>query len=131
MDARFCGTAVGPRCMTHLTWDMRGRSGGEGESCRKGVSRYVGQMVIYSKSRSYITFDILRRVFVDYFNYEVFYVMNVTDIDDKIIRRARREHLFAQYIEGGKALANMVSDITEAMGVSHLTVHLKVMSQVQ
>lgn len=73
-----------------------------------------------SKFRSYITFDILRRVFMDYFNYEVLYVMNVTDIDDKIIRRARREHLFAQYIGGGKELKNMVSDITEAMGVSHL-----------
>ena len=35
--------------------------------------------------RSYITFDILRRVLQSYFNYDVFYVMNITDIDDKVI----------------------------------------------
>ena len=34
--------------------------------------------------RSYITFDILRRVIVDYFRYDVLYVMNITDIDDKV-----------------------------------------------
>ena len=35
-------------------------------------------------SRSYITFDILRRVMMNYFNYDVYYVMNITDIDDKV-----------------------------------------------
>ena len=34
--------------------------------------------------RSYITFDILRRVLGGYFNYDVFYVMNITDVDDKV-----------------------------------------------
>ena len=34
--------------------------------------------------RSYITFDILRRVLSDYFNYDIFYVMNITDVDDKV-----------------------------------------------
>ncbi|CAF4619350.1 unnamed protein product [Rotaria sp. Silwood2] len=42
--------------------------------------------------RSYISFDILRRVLSDYFGYEVEYCMNITDIDDKIIEQAR-EHL--------------------------------------
>jgi len=37
-----------------------------------------------SHFRSYITFDILRRVLQSYFNYDVFYVMNITDIDDKV-----------------------------------------------
>lgn len=35
-------------------------------------------------SRSYISFDILRRILRDYFKYDVFYCMNVTDIDDKV-----------------------------------------------
>ncbi|XP_075549954.1 cysteine--tRNA ligase, cytoplasmic [Dermacentor variabilis] len=48
-------------------------------------------------ARSYISFDILRRVLTDYFGYNVFYVMNITDIDDKIIKRARQDHLFASY----------------------------------
>ncbi|RMC00174.1 hypothetical protein DUI87_22776 [Hirundo rustica rustica] len=34
-------------------------------------------------ARSYISFDILRRVLRDYFKYDVFYCMNITDIDDK------------------------------------------------
>ena len=36
--------------------------------------------------RSYITFDILRRVLRDYFSYDVTYVMNITDLDDKACR---------------------------------------------
>jgi len=38
-------------------------------------------------ARAYLSFDIVRRVLVDYFNYDVLYVMNITDIDDKIIKR--------------------------------------------
>lgn len=34
--------------------------------------------------RSYISFDIMRRVLSDYFKYDVLYVMNVTDVDDKV-----------------------------------------------
>ena len=34
--------------------------------------------------RSYISFDILRRVMQGYFNYDIFYVMNITDVDDKV-----------------------------------------------
>nr|CAH7726848.1 unnamed protein product [Callosobruchus chinensis] len=49
-------------------------------------------------ARSYITFDILRRVLTDYFGYNVFYVMNITDIDDKIIKRARQNHLYEKYV---------------------------------
>ena len=48
-------------------------------------------------ARSYITFDIIRRVLTGYFGFEVLFVQNVTDIDDKIIRRARQQHLFAKY----------------------------------
>ena len=31
-----------------------------------------------------MSFDILRRVMQEYFNYDVFYAMNVTDVDDKV-----------------------------------------------
>ena len=34
--------------------------------------------------RSYISFDILRRVMSGYFNYDIQYIMNITDIDDKV-----------------------------------------------
>ena len=67
--------------------------------------------------RSYITFDILRRVFTDYFNYEVLYVMNITDIDDKIIRRARFEHLFTEYVAKRRELCDVVADVSAAIQV--------------
>jgi len=38
-------------------------------------------------ARAYLSFDIIRRVLSDYFNYDVLYVMNITDVDDKIIKR--------------------------------------------
>lgn len=32
---------------------------------------------------NYLSFDIIRRILEDYFNYDVFAVMNITDVDDK------------------------------------------------
>lgn len=48
-------------------------------------------------ARNYVTFDIVRRILEEYFGYSILYVMNVTDVDDKIIRRAKRNHLLQQY----------------------------------
>lgn len=36
---------------------------------------------------TYVCFDILRRVMSSFFNYDVLLNMNITDIDDKIIKR--------------------------------------------
>jgi cysteinyl-tRNA synthetase len=66
-------------------------------------------------ARSYITFDILRRVLSDYFGYRINYVMNITDIDDKIIKRARHTHLLDNYTKNFPSLCNLVHDITAAM----------------
>ena len=38
-------------------------------------------------ARTYIAFDIVRRVLTDYFHYDVTYVMNITDLDDKVSGR--------------------------------------------
>lgn len=46
------------------------------------------------KYRTYLSMDIIRRVLQNYFGYQVQFVQNVTDIDDKIILRARQQHLF-------------------------------------
>ncbi|CCG82511.1 Probable cysteinyl-tRNA synthetase [Taphrina deformans PYCC 5710] len=48
-------------------------------------------------ARNYVTTDILRRLIKDYFGYQVRYVQNVTDVDDKIIIKARHNLLFEQY----------------------------------
>lgn len=50
-------------------------------------------------ARCYITFDIIRRILANYFGYNIFYVMNITDIDDKIIKRARSNYLCDDFIE--------------------------------
>jgi hypothetical protein len=36
--------------------------------------------------RNYLTQDIVRRILRDYFGYDVNFVMNITDIDDKVCR---------------------------------------------
>lgn len=66
-------------------------------------------------ARSYITFDILRRVLQSYFNYDVFYVMNITDIDDKIIFRARRNHLLEKYNEENNSPEKIIEDVNAAL----------------
>ena len=49
-------------------------------------------------ARAYLTFDILRRILQDYFHYNVIYQVNITDVDDKIILRARQNYLVEQYV---------------------------------
>ncbi|XP_035891839.1 cysteine--tRNA ligase, cytoplasmic [Anopheles stephensi] len=68
-------------------------------------------------ARSYISFDILRRVLTDYFGYNVLYVMNITDIDDKIIKRARQNYLYEQYLQQAKdmPLERLLDDSKEVM----------------
>jgi cysteinyl-tRNA synthetase len=64
-------------------------------------------------ARTYLTFDILRRVMEDYFGYEILYVMNITDIDDKIILRARQRYLFAEYKAQAKQLSRELIEEVE------------------
>ncbi|XP_053600485.1 cysteine--tRNA ligase, cytoplasmic [Plodia interpunctella] len=63
-------------------------------------------------ARSYISFDILRRVMSDYFGYDILYVMNITDIDDKIIKRARQNYLFEKYVQETRSLNVTIDDAT-------------------
>ncbi len=51
-----------------------------------------------------MTQDIIRRILVDYFGYDVHFVMNITDIDDKV-----REHNAPQnpYIERSRSLTDL------------------------
>ncbi|XP_044761847.1 cysteine--tRNA ligase, cytoplasmic [Coccinella septempunctata] len=81
----------------------------------KKVTWYSCGPTVYDAShmghaRSYITFDILRRVLTDYFKYDVFFVMNITDIDDKIIKRARQNYLFDKYVSENHDLEVVLSD---------------------
>ncbi len=69
---------------------------------RKQLSWYACGPTVYDSAhmghaRNYVTFDIIRRVLEDYFGYNILYVMNVTDVDDKIILRARRSYLLQAF----------------------------------
>lgn len=44
-------------------------------------------------ARTYLGFDIIRRIMSSYFGYDVTLVMNITDIDDKIILRANERDI--------------------------------------
>lgn len=64
---------------------------------------------------NYLTQDIIRRILRDYFNYDVNFVMNVTDIDDKIILRARELHLLSELKSETTTLnAELVKQANEA-----------------
>ena len=39
-------------------------------------------------AKTYIAFDAIKRIMRDYFKYDIYLTMNITDIDDKIIRKA-------------------------------------------
>jgi cysteinyl-tRNA synthetase len=63
------------------------------------VSWYACGPTVYDQShlghaRNYVSTDVLRRIMMHYLGFQVNFVMNITDIDDKIIIRARRRRLF-------------------------------------
>uniref|UniRef100_A0A8C4R1K5 Cysteine--tRNA ligase, cytoplasmic n=2 Tax=Eptatretus burgeri TaxID=7764 RepID=A0A8C4R1K5_EPTBU len=68
-------------------------------------------------ARSYMSFDILRRILCRYFHYDVIYCMNITDIDDKIIKRARQNYLLEEYKNQLPAHAQLLNDVEESMEV--------------
>ncbi|MCJ1275917.1 hypothetical protein MMC21_003722 [Puttea exsequens] len=51
-------------------------------------------------ARNYVSTDIIRRIMTHYFRYKVKFVMNITDIDDKIIRRGREQFVLSEYKRG-------------------------------
>ncbi|KAG8931240.1 hypothetical protein FRC02_003014 [Tulasnella sp. 418] len=66
-------------------------------------------------ARNYVSQDIIRRILIDYFGFDVHFVMNITDIDDKIIIRARQNHLLDNLRQTSTALTQeLVSQVIEA-----------------
>ncbi|CAI5486709.1 unnamed protein product [Closterium sp. Naga37s-1] len=87
------------------------------------VTWYICGPTVYDSShighaRTYLSFDIIRRILEDYFGYDVFYVMNVTDVDDKIIVRARRDYLIKQYLHATSDAAQVLADTQEALSTA-------------
>ncbi|CAL8101459.1 unnamed protein product [Calicophoron daubneyi] len=66
-------------------------------------------------ARTYIAFDIVRRILEDFFQFDVVYVLNITDIDDKIIKRARQNYLMDSYVLQDLSLPRVYTDIAKAI----------------
>ncbi|VDK85534.1 unnamed protein product [Onchocerca ochengi] len=86
----------------------------------KQVKWYICGPTVYDSShighaRAYLSFDILRRVLQDYFGYDIQYIMNITDIDDKIIKRARQLHLLGNYLSGKFGELSMTKVIEDTL----------------
>ena len=66
------------------------------------VGMYVCGLTVYNDmhlghARTYIAFDVIRR-WLEFSGYEVNFVQNHTDIDDKIIKKANQENVSFEYI---------------------------------
>lgn len=85
----------------------------------KKISMYVCGPTTYNhlhigNLRPIIVFDVLRRLFV-YLKYQVTYVMNLTDIDDKIILQAKKEN------KSEKELANFyIHEVKNVLKISNV-----------
>jgi cysteinyl-tRNA synthetase len=64
----------------------------------KTLNWYICGPTVYDAShlghaRTYVCFDILRRIMTTYFGYDVNLCMNITDLDDKIIKRSQENNI--------------------------------------
>lgn len=94
----------------HHTWAMQGTIQNQ-----QDLTPIIFVNLNITFYRSYISFDILRRVLTNYFGYDVLYVMNITDIDDKIIKRARQNYLYDRYAKSSASLEQIFADYKEVM----------------
>merc|ERR1711939_1079964 len=66
-------------------------------------------------ARNYVTTDIIRRILRDYFHFKVRFVMNITDVGDKIILRGRHRHLYEEYKKNHRYIDERVrQDVRQA-----------------
>jgi len=71
-------------------------------------------------ARPFITFDVLRR-YLEHRGYEVTFVQNFTDIDDKMINRANKEGITVKEL-GDRFIQEYYRD-AQALGIRKATVH--------
>lgn len=91
------------------------------------VSMYVCGPTVYNhihigNARTFLSFDVIRR-YLAYAGYDVAFVRNITDVDDKIINRANEEGRSAHEVATEYTKAFL--DAMDALGVERPTVQPK------
>ena len=97
------------------------------------VSIYACGPTVYNfihvgNARPIILFDVLRRYF-EYRGYDVTFVQNFTDVDDKIIKRAKEEGITSQEV-AEKYIQEYFTD-AQGLGVRPATIHPKATENMQ
>lgn len=97
------------------------------------VSIYACGPTVYNfihvgNARPIILFDVLRRYF-EYRGYDVTFVQNFTDVDDKIIKRANEEGITSQEV-AEKYIQEYFTD-AQGLGVRPATIHPKATENMQ
>lgn len=96
------------------------------------VKMYVCGPTVYNyihvgNSRSTVAFDTIRR-YLEYRGYDVNYVSNFTDVDDKIIRTAKEMKVTP--VEVAEKFIAAFAEDTQALEVKEATVHPRVMDNI-
>jgi len=91
------------------------------------VKMYVCGMTVYSDAhighaRTYFAFDVIRR-YLEYKGYDVTYVQNITDVDDKIIAAANKENVDA--LEYSRAFADRCLGDLDNLGIRRADLYPK------
>ncbi|KAM5458331.1 cysteinyl-tRNA synthetase [Microsporum audouinii] len=95
----------------------------------KKVTWYACGPTVYDDAhlghaRNYVSADIVRRILRDYFKFDVNYIMNITDVDDKIITRGRQQHLYRQFSAEHPSIDQELLDTTKAAYEAYITKNL-------
>lgn len=96
------------------------------------VKMYVCGPTVYNyihvgNSRSTVAFDTIRR-YLEYRGYDVNYVSNFTDVDDKIIRTAKEMKITP--VEVAEKFIDAFTEDTQALEVKEATCHPRVMDNI-
>ena len=97
------------------------------------ISMYACGPTVYNffhigNARPFIVFDTLRR-YLEYRGYQVTFVQNFTDIDDKMIRRANEEGITVKEL-GDRFIQEYYKD-ADALGVKRATVNPRATDHIQ
>lgn len=97
------------------------------------VKMYVCGPTVYNyihvgNARPFIIFDTLRR-YLEYRGYEVSYVQNFTDVDDKIIKRGHEENIAPEEV-AKKYIEEYFVD-ADGLGIKRATVHPQVTENIE